>query len=69
MKEDFFLIGYSNMVKNKKSKLNWTSKCVKKIISHKIIFSMILIIMLCFSINFLLIFRFIHILQAYYISF
>lgn len=63
MKEDFILVGYSGLVKNKKHRMSWTSSFVKKILAHKLIFSMVLIILLCFCINFWLIYRFVNILQ------
>ena len=66
MKEDFFLIGYSNLYKNNNHKKWWTSWFIKKILTHKLIFSMIILIGLCFCMNFWLIYRFVNILQVYY---
>lgn len=66
MKEEFFLIGYSNLLKNKKRRIDWTSFFLKKILTHKVIFSMILVIGLCFGVNFWLIYRFVNLLQVFY---
>ena len=66
MKEDFFLIGYSNLYKNNNHKKGWTSWVIKKILTHKLIFSMILLIGLCLCANFWLIYRFVNLLQVYY---
>lgn len=67
MKEEFFYVGYSNLLKDNKYRANWTSSIIKIISRHKMIFCMLLIICLCFSLNFWLIFRFVNILQSFYI--
>ena len=63
MKEDFILVGYSGLIKNKKHKMSWTSSIFKIILTHKLIFSMVLIIVFCICLNFWLIYRFVNILQ------
>ena len=67
MKEDFILVGYSGLVKNKNHITGWTSSFIKMILAHKLICSMVLIIIFCICLNFWLIFRFVNILQVLYI--
>ena len=67
MKEDFILVGYSGLVKNKNHRIGWTSSFIKEILKHKLIFSMVLIIVFCICLNFWLIFRFVNLLQVCYV--
>lgn len=64
MKEDiFFKVGYTTYLqrqKNKKEK--WTSKLIKKIKEHKIIFTILMMIIICMITNCFLIYKFINIL-------
>ena len=63
MKENvFFKVGYANFIKSKKEK--WTSKLVKKISEHKIIFTSITAIIICTITNCILIYRFIEKIQS-----
>ena len=62
MKENFFKIGYSTYLskekKNKRTSFFW-----KKILEHKVIFSVIFVIFLCGVMNAVLIYRFMNILE------
>ena len=63
MKENvFFKVGYANFVKSKKEK--WTSKLIKKISKHKIIFIAVATIIVCTVTNCILIYRFIEKIQS-----
>ena len=63
MKENiFFKVGYADFIKSKKEK--WTSKLVKKISEHKIIFTSITAIIICTITNCILIYRFIEKIQS-----
>ncbi len=63
MKEDFFKIGYSAYLNNNK-KQKWTSLIFEKIAKHKLIFAIIFIALICATINFWLIFKFMYVLEA-----
>ena len=63
MKEDFFKIGYSTYLNNSK-KENWTSVFFKKIMKHRLLIAIIFTILICATINFWLIFKFMYILEA-----
>lgn len=65
MKEIFFEKRYSGYFKKKESKLKkWTSKLKMIFRNHRIVLSMIILIISCFLMNALLIHRFINILQS-----
>lgn len=65
MKENFFKIGYSSYLSKKENKfLKWTNIIVNKILQHKILLSVLFTIVLCCSMNFLLIYKFMNILAS-----
>ncbi len=64
MKEDFFKVGYSTYIqKNENEKQKWTSKLFGKILEHKFITTICLIILACMTMNMWLIYKFINILH------
>ena len=64
MEKKIFKIGYTTYLqKSETKKENWTSKFVKKLLEHKIIFSMCIIIAMCVMLNFWLIYKFARILE------
>ena len=64
MEKKFFNVGYTTYLqKSETKKANWTSKIIKKISEHKIIFSMCIIISMCIMMNFWLIYKFVKILE------
>ena len=62
MKENFFKIGYSKYF-NEKEKKDRTSYILRKILKHKIIYSILLIIICCITANILLIYKFLLLLE------
>lgn len=65
MKEDiFFKVGYTTYLQKQKiKKEKWTSKLIRKIKEHKIIFAILMIIIICMITNIVLIYKFINILE------
>lgn len=65
MKEDtFFRVGYTTYLqKSKIRKRSWTSKIAKIIVGHKVISAIFAIIIMCFVMNFWLVYRFISVLE------
>ncbi len=63
MKEDFFKFGYSPYFNNSK-KENWTSKFLNNIMKHRVILFIMFTITISIIINFCLILKFMHILEA-----
>lgn len=65
MKEDvFFKVGYTTYLQRPKiRKKSWTSKIGKMIIGHKVISAICAIVVMCFVMNFWLVYRFISVLE------
>ena len=64
MKEDFFKVGYSTYIqKQQKEKTKWTSRLLNKIIEHKFLTTICLVILTCMTMNMWLIYKFINILH------
>ena len=65
MKEDFFNISYTAYVNNKKKeKQKWTSSWKNKMWKHRFILAISSIIIMCLSMNFFLIYKFMRIIEV-----
>lgn len=63
MKEKFFKLGYSNYLQKSKKKKR-TSLFVNKILEHKVVFSILLIVITCTAMNCWLVYRFMSVLSG-----
>ena len=64
MEEEVFKVGYSSYLQNaNKHKKNWTSIVKKNILKHKVIASIVFVIILCVIMNMYFIYNFIRILE------
>lgn len=64
--KEVFKVGYTTYLEKSKKRTKencWTSKIGKAIGEHKLIVTILGVMMMCFSINFWLIYKFIHILE------
>ena len=65
MKEDFFNISYTAYVNNKKKeKQKWTSSWKNKMWKYRFILAISSIIIMCLSMNFFLIYKFMRIIEV-----
>ena len=64
MKEDFFNVGYTAYVHNNENeKQRWTSSWKNKMWEHRFLITISSIILMCLSMNFFLIYRFMRIIE------
>lgn len=63
MKENFFRVGYSSYLQKNKKKRR-TSFILNKILEHKVVFSILLVIIICMVMNCWLVYRFMSVLSG-----